>query len=69
MDRATLLAFDRYWDREPSPETRDLPRLRPAEATLYDELRTNRHGAQVRLEQERIGYSWFSDALAQLPLQ
>lgn len=57
MDRATLLAHGEHWSREASPVTRDLPRLTADEAALYDELRMNRLGTSVRLEQERIGFA------------
>ena len=66
MDRRTLLAFEPLWVTEDSPLDRDLPRLTPEERTLYDDLRDNRIGRHVRLEQERIGFGWVSDALAQL---
>ena len=58
MDRETLLAFEALWGQEPGPTRRELPRLRPAEAELYDDLRSNRLGEQLRLEQEHISFSW-----------
>ncbi len=67
MDRETLLAHRRHWGTEPQPEARDLPRLTGAEAILYDDLRENRLGERVRLEQERIGFEWLIGALARLP--
>lgn len=57
MDRATLIAHREHWTEEPEPVTRDLARLAPDEAALYDELRGNRLGAAVRLEQERVGFA------------
>lgn len=66
MDRATLLAHRIYWETEPRPETRDLPCLTTDETDLYDDLRLNRLGRQVRLEQERIGYDWVVKTLWRL---
>ena len=66
MDRSTLLAFEPLWGTENSPIDRDLPRLTAEERALYDDLRDNRIGRHVRLEQERIGLGWVEDALARL---
>ena len=66
MDRRTLLAFESLWGTEDSPIDRDLPRLGAEERALYDDLRDNRFGRQVRLEQERIGFGWVRDALERL---
>jgi hypothetical protein len=66
MDRETLLAHRPHWGTEPAPEQRDLLRLTAQESALYDDLRRNRLGPQVRLEQERIGYAWFRRALQAL---
>ena len=66
MDRSTLLAFEPLWGTEDSPIDRDLPRLTTPERALYDDLRDNRFGRCVRLEQERIGFGWVEDALARL---
>lgn len=63
MDRATLLAHRLHWEQEPQPETRQLSRLNSEEKSLYDDLRSNRLGRQVRLEQERIGYEWVRKAI------
>ena len=66
MDRGTLFAFEPLWGTEDSPIDRDLPRLTTPERALYDDLRDNRIGRHVRLEQERIGFGWVEDALARL---
>ncbi len=66
MDRATCLAHKPFWGMEPQPERRDLTRLTGAENTLYDDLRYNRLGRQLRLEQERIGFDWVKKALESL---
>ena len=67
MDRETLLAHRPHWGSEPQPETRDLLRLTFGENALYDDLRRNRLGERVRLEQERIGFDWVVEALEKLP--
>ena len=63
MDRATLLAFEMHWGTETKPTLRNLSRLTPEERALYDDLRDNRLGKYVRLEQERIGFDWVTAAL------
>ncbi len=66
MDHNTLLAHRPHWGKEPQPERRDLLRLNSTEAALYDDLRQNRLGTQLRLEQERIGFVWVETALKKL---
>lgn len=66
MDRATLLQHKDFWGAEDRPTNRELERLQPAEAALYDDLRCNRIAAALRLEQERIGFAWVEAALAGL---
>jgi hypothetical protein len=66
MDRKTLLAFEPLWGEEEKQTLRDLPRLTPDEAALYDDLRDNRIRKNLRLEQERIGFGWVETALAAL---
>ncbi|MEJ8849066.1 Wadjet anti-phage system protein JetD domain-containing protein [Variovorax rhizosphaerae] len=66
MDRATLMAHETQWVEEATQTLRDLPRLRPPEQALYDDLRDNRLRPRLRLEQERIGYAWVESALALL---
>jgi hypothetical protein len=63
MDRATLLAFEPQWGEESAQTLRDLPRLRPQEQALYDDLRDNRLRKNLRLEQERIGFEWVKASL------
>lgn len=58
MDRKTLLAFACQWGVEEKQTLRDLPRLTREERELYDDLRDNRLRKNLRLEQERIGFSW-----------
>ncbi|EGF33213.1 hypothetical protein IMCC9480_920 [Oxalobacteraceae bacterium IMCC9480] len=66
MDHATLLAFTAQWGQEDQATLRELPRLHADERALYDLLRDNRLGKNVRLEQERIGFDWVRSALAAL---
>jgi len=63
MDRETLLAHRGAWGREPQPTRRELDRLDPHERSLYDDLRGDVLGERVRLEQERIRFSWLQRAL------
>lgn len=58
MDRDTLMSHHDFWSEE-APECRclrDLACLTSEELSLYDDLRMDRLGERVRLEQERIGY-------------
>jgi hypothetical protein len=66
MDRATLLAHRPLWGREAAPHDGDLARLTEEERTLFDDLRRNRLGENVRLEQERIAYGQLLAALARI---
>jgi hypothetical protein len=63
MDRQTLMEHRSLWVREPEPFLADLPGLTEAEQAVFDDLRTDRLGRGVRLEQERIGFGWVSAAL------
>jgi hypothetical protein len=63
MDRETLFAFQSQWGREEKQALHDLPRLTPHERELYDALRENRIQMNLRLEQERIGYSRVKEAI------
>jgi hypothetical protein len=64
MDRETLLAHRERWVPEGSPTAARLDRLDPTEADLYDDLVADRLGVAVRLEQERVDWTW---ARARLP--
>ena len=66
MDRGTLLAFESQWGKEEKQTLRDLSRLNKEERALYDDLRDNRLGKNLRLEQERIGFGWVENALTKL---
>ena len=63
MDRETLMVHRDMWAKEESVHDGLVERLTPAERGLYDDLKTNRLGVGVRLEQERIGYGWLRNAL------
>lgn len=68
MDRETLLMHRELWTEELSATRvlRDLEGLDPDERALYDDLRYDRLGDRVRLEQERVKYSWVQRALSEL---
>lgn len=66
MDRSTLDAHAQFWGREDRQVVYDLPCLTSAERSVFDELRDNRLGDGVRLEQEYVGYRCLMTALKQL---
>lgn len=66
MDHTTLLAHKPNWVTEPSPTTADLELLTNEERIVYDELRNQKHGMNIRLEQESIPYQWLKAALLRL---
>jgi hypothetical protein len=60
MDRETFLAFKETWGEEPADFrfTGDLAGLTDDENALFLDLRENRMGYHLRLEQERIPFSY-----------
>jgi hypothetical protein len=66
MDRTTLLAHRPLWTTEEAPHIATLDRLMPEEAKLYADLRYDRLGRSVRLEQERISFVCLRSVLASL---
>lgn len=68
MDRDTLLSHQALWSEEPRDRRclHDLDALGDEERALYHDLRSDRLGERVRLEQERIGYSQVLDAVASI---
>lgn len=66
MDRNTLLGHRLQWVSEDSPTTRTPPNLTPDEASLYRDLVEGVYGEGVRLEQERVRFSFLEDALRSL---
>ncbi|KZC19017.1 MULTISPECIES: Wadjet anti-phage system protein JetD domain-containing protein [Rhodanobacter] len=67
MDRTTLDAHEVHWGEEHEQVLHDLPRLSPDERALFDDLRDNRIRENLRLEQERIGFHWLTEAILGLP--
>lgn len=65
MDRETLLSHRSLWTQEPEDKRLLTPlhRLTPDERALFDDLRDDRLGERVRLEQERIGFRAVEEAL------
>lgn len=70
MDRDTLEAHRSLWVQEPEDRryTVEPKYLLPDEYSLFDDLRHDRLGPRVRLEQERISFTWVQRALARLRL-
>ena len=63
MDRETLMAHRDRWVAEASPAVSRIDRLTADEQDLYQDLVTDRLGERVRLEQERIDWSWIAERL------
>lgn len=63
MDEATLLSHKDLWGSEPSPTLRDLPLLTEDEKTVFDALRQNTYASSLRLEQERISFTYVRNVL------
>lgn len=68
MNKETLLAHQPLWGEEDKPTSRDLHNLKPHEMELYREIINNRYRKNLRLEQERIGFSWLKAALSPFEL-
>ena len=68
MDRETLIEHWQHRSAEDSPFIGNLERLTLQEKALYDDLRYDRLGRRVRLEQERIAFGWLQRALAGLAI-
>jgi len=66
MDRDTLMAHKALWGGEARQVLHELPRLTTEERALYDDLRDNRIRSNLRLEQERVGFQWVTDALTRV---
>ena len=66
MDHDTLLAHRLHWGEEPDPVRHALPHLTAQESLVYDELRLDRLQTKLRLEQERVGFGWLRERLAQV---
>ncbi len=66
MDRSTFLAHRPMWVSEKTPSTESLTRLTEPENALLRDLRKGSWGERLRLEQERVGFSWVREALETL---
>lgn len=66
MDRQTLELHQALWSVEASPYLGELSLLTTDEASLFEELKSQRLGIGVRLEQERIAYAWVRQAITAL---
>ena len=64
MDRETLLAHRERWVSEERPAKSSLPRLGVAERDVYSDLVSDVFGERVRLEQERVDWTWATARLA-----
>ena len=65
MDEETLHAHRHLWGAEDIDKrfTGELTRLAPTERQLFIALRDDHHAPRLRLEQERIGYTWVEEAI------
>jgi hypothetical protein len=65
MDRDTIFIHQEFWSEESQERRclRELASLTAEESSLYDDLRSDRLGVRVRLEQERIGYTHVGQAM------
>lgn len=68
MDAATLHAHRALWGAEDKDKrfTGQLARLSGPEERLFEELRHDVHGERIRMEQERLGFGWVSEAIRAL---
>ncbi len=64
MDRETLLAHRDRWGTDSTPTRAILTRLTADEHELYSDLVGDHLGEKVRLEQERIDWSWAEQRLS-----
>ncbi len=64
MDRDTLLTHKSHWVGEPSPTNQCLEYLNGDEMELYKDLVEDRYAEHVRLEQERVRFSYVDAAVA-----
>lgn len=68
MDRETLMAHRELWGEEPAGKRYDgePTLLTTEEYALFDDLRRDRLGERIRLEQERVGWSWLNQRLREI---
>ncbi|MEX0600484.1 MAG: Wadjet anti-phage system protein JetD domain-containing protein [Rhodothermales bacterium] len=69
MDRATLMSHRELWGQEPAEKRfqGDPTNLTSEELTLFEELRQDRLGERIRLEQERVGFEYVEQRLGMNP--
>lgn len=66
MDQDTLMRHRALWGRESQPvESTDLPRLNDMERMVFEGLIHDRWGKRIRLEQERIEWSYAWSCITQ----
>ena len=63
MDRSIFLKHKEQWGHEETPINRELLHLNEAESNLYNDLINNRFRETLRLEQEKISYTFLLSAL------
>ena len=66
MDHKALMLHKSLWVREPEQARAELALLTQDERMVYEGLRDNLWGEQVRLEQERVGFSHVCRTLKRL---
>jgi hypothetical protein len=66
MERETLMAHRELWGEESERYDGIVNRLTESERALFEDLRNDSIGNRVRLEQERVSFSWFQQALRRL---
>ena len=66
MDHETLMLHKSLWVLEPEQAKAELIHISSDERMVYEGLRDNLWGEQVRLEQERIGFSHVCRTLERL---
>lgn len=68
MDRQTLVLHRQFWAQENERYGGVLDRLTAREQALYDDLRYDRLGERIRLEQERISFGCLKHTLRELAI-
>ncbi len=68
MDAATLHAHRPLWGAEDIDKryAGQLTRLGVDERALFESLRDDVFGERIRMEQERLGYTWVCDTILHL---
>ncbi|MFT5351712.1 MAG: hypothetical protein ACI9MF_002536, partial [Gammaproteobacteria bacterium] len=66
MDETTLMAHQDFWGKEDKQNTGRLQRLMDDEQKLYQNLLTHEYQSHLRLEQERIHYTYLVATLSRI---